>query len=231
MGNGFIDPHSINITQIEFAKNNSLIDEQKAQELLTKVNAKWQQFHDLHDKGEKPSLHLAKKTAYFTLGRLKEILTKQYQIPVVNTYDIRIIKYPYIRDNLSHFLNDKDYKPVSAQGEWIECGKDKHIVRHYLMESIPISSAPLIVKLLKDFQLPILIFNGMEDLMVPYLSHPMWLKKYNIHLEAKDNQELIYKAIDYPLELVFVKDSGHMVLLDQPELAFELFKNFLEKYH
>ncbi|STX37551.1 S10 family serine carboxypeptidase-like protein [Legionella feeleii] len=230
MGNGFIDPHSINITQVEFAKNNSLIDEQKAKELLAKAHAKWQKFYELRDKGEKPSLHLAKKTAYFTLGRLKEILTKKHQIPVVNTYDIRIIKYPYIRDNLNHFLNDENYKPVKAKGSWVECGKDNHIVRHHLMNSIPISSAPLIVKLLKDFQLPILIFNGMEDLMVPYLSHPMWLDKYDIRIQAKDNRGLVYKAVDYPLELVFVKESGHMVLLDQPELAFELFKNFIERY-
>ena len=70
----------------------------------------------------------------------------------------------------------------------------------------------------------------MDDLMVPYLSHPMWLNKYDIRIQAKDNRGLIYQAVDYPLELVFVKESGHMVLLDQPELAFELFKNFIERY-
>lgn len=230
IGNGFIDPESNNVAQTIFAKNNALITEQQELDLLSRVQSIWKHFYVTRRVGHQPNLHLDEAAAYYALDQINKILKQKYGANELNNYDIRRITRPYDDSNLQLFLNDKQYRPINAQGEWKECGQHDGAVKKSLMTSIPASSAPMIVRLLRDDRLPVLIFNGMDDLMVPYLSHKLWLNKYGISLEPEDTDGLVYHATAYPLSLVFIKNSGHMVVMDQPKLAYELFAAFIQQH-
>jgi len=89
--------------------------------------------------------------------------------------------------------------------------------------------------------IPILFFNGMDDLICNHVGNEIFLnelswehsktwttsKRYAWKLSSDSSNPVGYVKSHHNLSFLKIKGAGHMVPMDQPEVAFEMMKIFL----
>eukprot|EP00210_Caulerpa_lentillifera_P001109 g1070.t1 len=161
------------------------------------------------------------------------------QHPILNYYDIRKGCYVdgcYDVSKLIDFMNlpyVKKQFDIPKGLEWRDCSDP---VYFDMLWDVGTNVAPLVSQLL-DQNLQILVYVGDQDLICNYIGNRAWIDEMQWQFSKEWKQAADYEWIirdrvvgeiqsNGPLTFIKVKESGHMVPMDQPVVSLEMISIF-----
>ncbi|KAL4472405.1 hypothetical protein ABPG74_018354 [Tetrahymena malaccensis] len=230
IGNGWVDPYYQQPAYAEYAYVNHLINQTEYKKLSAQFSI-CQVFIN-----------------YEAPYRLQEYFCEPPQEKIVgnNTFNIYNIKSPCIgtgcyddQDNrIYQFLNKTDVQQLlGTQGRvWNACVDN---VQNSLIK-LSYRSSTQDLKAILNSGLKVLIYNGSLDYECNYIGNEKWLE----NLQWKNQIEYLKQQYSYVfknhkivgkeknagnLKFLIIFDAGHMVPMDQPEIALDMINSFIQQ--
>lgn len=226
IGDGFTDPLTIMSEVGMFSYNLGLIDyneritiEQNViKGLLFAQQGEWQSVTDTFN-----------NDVFNNLGNFTANVNV-YNIQVYGNYDTAALD-TFLQDNTtSQRYNLLVNYSQGSDAVYAALGQDFMRPYNYVVED-----------LLNKNTLPIIIYNGQDDLIVTNAGTMSWVEKlqwsgaseftsmnFNLWTDAKNNVIGYHKRYG-PLELRIVNKAGHLVPMDQPSSAIDMAYSFIER--
>jgi len=164
---------------------------------------------------------------------------------MINVYDVRLYDttagdvWPPAQKYIRAYLNRIDVRRALhalERYEWMECSGP---VNRALGNDNMIATRPLLVRLMDQYGVPVLVYNGQFDLICnhvgteSYLSTmgawsglPDWLRARRAVWNVRGKIAGYVKASG-PLTYLLVLGGSHMVPLDVPEQAYDMIRRFM----
>ncbi len=155
--------------------------------------------------------------------------------PRFNIYDIRrkcdVPPLCYDFSDVDQFLNRADVqKELGVEGRhWVSCNMKVHLALFFDFE---VNAAPLVTNILSK-NIPVLIYNGDKDYICNWEGGREWVDnlQWEHSKEFKNAKYRKYKGGELKSYKNFtfmrIYDAGHMVPMDQPEVALTMINRFI----
>lgn len=139
-----------------------------------------------------------------------------------------------------------DFLNLKSTRDWLGVGNltfnDGSLVEYHMREDFGKSARDLLENVL-NANIPVLLYNGQLDVIVApvltenYLKQTNWTgaEKYSSaekkiwYVDENDAEIAGYVKEAENLQFVVVRNAGHILPYDQPRVAFDLIKRFVEK--